>query len=328
MDDLLVIKGLKTYYYSQSQVTPAVDGFDLRLGKGETIGIVGESGCGKSTVARSILGLYDRSYTRIEDGEILFHGQDLTKLRAKDLNRIRGSRISVIFQNPLTSLNPVFSIGNQIAEVLRVHTDMDKQQIYDRCIQLLKMVEIPSPEERMMDYPHQLSGGMQQRVMIAIALACNTEIIIADEPTTALDVTIQAQILDLIRHLNEEFKTSMILITHNMGVVAEMCQRVLVMYGGVVVEEAGVNELFGNPLHPYTQGLLAAIPSVDEDKDELYTIRGTVPKFRLPIKSCRFADRCSKVFDRCWGSEPLLYNDTNNRKVRCFLYAGEGKLGE
>lgn len=324
MDILLCIEGLKTYYYSKGRVVPAVDGVDLTLARGETLGIVGESGCGKSTVARSILGLLDKSYTRIESGSILFHGKDLTKLPNREMNRIRGKQISMIFQNPLTSLNPVFTIGSQIEEILRIHEQMTNTQMNERCIELLTLVGIPAAEQRVFDFPHQLSGGMQQRVMIAIALACNPELLIADEPTTALDVTIQAQILDLIRGINKKFGTGMILITHNMGVVAEMCDRVMVMYGGVIVEEGNIKDLYEQPMHPYTQGLLAAIPSIDEDKEELFTIEGTVPRFSHPVTCCRFSDRCSKACPQCFEAEPPLIALLGGRKVRCILYEQGG----
>lgn len=325
MDTVLKVKGLKTYYQSKRRVVPAVDGVDLTLYQGESLGIVGESGCGKSTVARSIIGLLDYSYTRIEAGEVLYQGKDLTKLPVSALNRIRGKQISMIFQNPLTSLNPVFTIENQITEILKIHERMTKKQMRERVIELLTMVGIPTPEQRLADYPHQLSGGMQQRVMIAIALACNPEVIIADEPTTALDVTIQAQILDMIRELNQRFGTSMILITHNMGIVAEMCERVMVMYGGVVVEEGTAVQLFDTPMHPYTRGLLAAIPSIDEEKETLFSISGTVPRFTLPIKRCRFADRCDRVFAACTQCEPPLTDLPDGRHVRCHLYGEGGK---
>ena len=287
------------------------------LKKGEILGIVGESGCGKSTVARSIIGLIDRSYTEIVSGSAEFEGMDLLKLSGKEMNKVRGAKISMIFQNPLTSLSPVYTIENQIDEVLRIHTDFDKKKRHERCLELMKLVGIPAPEERLKDYPHQLSGGMQQRTMIAIALACNPEILIADEPTTALDVTIQAQILKLIKNINKEYGLSMILITHNMGIVAQMCSRIMVMYGGVVVEEGMTNEIFSSPKHPYTKGLLQCIPSIDQDKEELFTIDGVVPKLLLPIDYCRFHDRCLYKCDMCMKGEPKLREVGCNRKVRC-----------
>ncbi len=320
MERILAIRGLKTYYRAKNRIVPAVDGVDLDLEKGEMLGIVGESGCGKSTVARSVIGLIDRSYTEIAGGTAVFDGMDLLHLPPKEMNRIRGARISMIFQNPLTSLNPVYTIENQITEILSVHTDMNKEEKHRRCIELMKMVGIPAPESRLKDYPHQLSGGMQQRVLIAIALACNPDIIIADEPTTALDVTIQAQILQLIRSINREHGMSMILITHNMGIVAQMCGRIMVMYGGVCVEEGTTMEIFTSPLHPYTEGLLRAIPSIADDKEELFSIPGTVPRFTYPVSSCRFAGRCPYSERGCTESEPPLIEMENGRKVRCFRY--------
>lgn len=324
MENVLTIKGLKTYYHAKNRVVPAVDGVDLVLRKGEMLGIVGESGCGKSTVARSVIGLIDRSYTEIAGGCAMFDGQDLLHLPSREMNRIRGSRISMVFQNPLTSLNPVYTIENQISEVLRIHTDLDKAAIHARCIELMEMVGIPDPEARLKDYPHQLSGGMQQRALIAIALACNPEIIIADEPTTALDVTIQAQILQLIRSINKEYGMSMILITHNMGIVAQMCDRVMVMYGGVCVEEGPTERIFDSPMHPYTRGLLKAIPSIASDKEDLFSIPGTVPRFSYPVARCRFADRCPYSSKECSESEPELISFAEDCSVRCFRTIKEG----
>lgn len=318
MEELLSVKGLKTYYYARKRIVPAVDGVDLFLERGEILGIVGESGCGKSTVARSIIGLIDKSNTEIVAGTAMFHGRDLLKMSRKELNKVRGEQISMVFQNPLTSLNPVYTIGNQIEEVLKIHTNMDSGAIKARCLELLRLVGIPAPESRINDYPHELSGGMQQRALIAIALACNPEIIIADEPTTALDVTIQAQILRLIRDINKTYGTSMLLITHNMGIVAQMCDHVMVMYGGVVVEEGTVLQLFKDPKHPYTQGLLKAIPSIDDDKEVLFTIKGTVPRFSYPVTQCRFADRCDRACEECCKAEPPLERLPDGRYVRCW----------
>jgi oligopeptide/dipeptide ABC transporter ATP-binding protein len=319
MEHILTVNNLKTYYYSKSKIVPAVDGVSFRLNKGEVLGIVGESGCGKSTVARSILDLLDKSYTRIEDGEILFHGEDLLKLDYKALNRIRGKKISMIFQNPQSSLNPVYVIGDQISEVLTIHEKITKKEAKARVIELLRLVGIPAPETRLNDYPHQMSGGMQQRVMIATALACNPEVVIADEPTTALDVTIQSQILQLMNQIKHQFNMGILLITHNMGVVAEMCDRVMVMYGGVVVEEGATADIFASPSHPYTQGLLAAIPSIEEDKEELFSIPGVVPRFSAPVTQCRFAGRCAFAFDKCVASEPPLFDLGQGHKAKCWL---------
>ncbi|WP_342768275.1 ABC transporter ATP-binding protein [Cohnella lupini] len=319
MENVLTVNNLKTYYFSKNNVTPAVDGVSFRLLRGEVLGIVGESGCGKSTVARSILDLLDRSYAKIQGGEILFHEHDLLKLKKKDLNRIRGKKISMIFQNPQSSLNPVFTVGNQIAEILNIHERMTKQETKARVIELLRLVGIPAPETRLTSYPHQLSGGMQQRIMIAIALACNPEVVIADEPTTALDVTIQSQILALMNQIKTKLRMGMLLITHNMGVVAEMCDRVMVMYGGVVVEQGETASIFASPSHPYTKGLLASIPSIKEDKEELYSIPGAVPKLTVPVNHCRFADRCPHAFGKCHESEPPFFEVENGHQAKCWL---------
>lgn len=327
MDDILQVKNLKTYYYSKSRVVPAVDGISFSLKQGESIGIVGESGCGKSTVARTVINLLDHSYTRVEGGEVLFHGRDILRINTKEMNQIRGKKISMIFQNPLSTLNPVFTVGNQIGEVLALHNrKLNKKAIQEKSIELLKMVGIPSPETRVHDYPHQLSGGMQQRVIIAIALACSPEIVIADEPTTALDVTIQAQILDLMKGLQEELKMGLILITHNMGVVVRMCEKILVMYGGVVVESGRTKDIFAAPSHPYTQGLLAAIPSVHEDKEELYSIPGFVPRFEHPVTQCRFSNRCSHASERCFREEPPLIEVEEEHFSRCWLLEEEREV--
>ncbi len=324
MADILQVKDLKTYYYSKTKIVPAVDGVSFTLRQGESIGIVGESGCGKSTVARTIINLLDHSYTKVEGGEILFHGQDMLKVHTKEMNQIRGKKISMIFQNPLSTLNPVFTVGDQIGEVIRLHNRrLSKKEVLDQSVELLKMVGIPSPEARVHDYPHQLSGGMQQRVIIAIALALNPEIVIADEPTTALDVTIQAQILDLMKKLQEELQMGLILITHNMGVVVRMCERILVMYGGVVVESGLTKDIFAHPAHPYTEGLLSAIPSVHSDKEELYSIPGFVPRFEHPVTQCRFCNRCSRAVERCFKEEPGFYQVGEGHESRCFLHENE-----
>lgn len=317
-EPILQINDLRTYYHTKSAVIPAVDGFSLSLHKREVLGIVGESGCGKSTVARSIIRLIDATNTTIESGKILFHSRDLLKLGINDITKVRGKSISMIFQNPQTSLNPVFTIGNQICEALIINERLNKKAAQKRAVELLQQVGIPAPENRMKDYPYQLSGGMQQRVMIAIALACKPDILIADEPTTALDVTIQAQILDLMNHLRAKYDMGIILITHNMGVVAEMCDHVIVMYGGVAVEEGSTNDIFAAPAHPYTRGLLAAIPSISVQKDKLYSIPGYVPRFFTHITQCRFASRCSCATEKCWQSEPPLIEYNNGHMVRCW----------
>lgn len=317
IDHLLTVENLKTYYYSKRKVVPAVDGVSFTLDQGEFLGIVGESGCGKSTVVRSIVGLIDSSYTRVEDGRVVFDGRDLLAMPLKKLCKVRGKDISMIFQNPLTSLNPVYTIGIQVTEALTTHQRLSVREARERALRLMELVKIPSPELRLRDYPHQLSGGMQQRVLIAMALAMNPKLIIADEPTTALDVTIQAQILDLIRELREQVNMSMILITHNMGVVAETCERMMVMYGGVVVEQGNTRDIFAAPRHPYTRGLLSAIPSAMEDKEELYSIKGTVPVFSHPVTGCRFYGRCPYSQEDCALLEPPLVTVEGTHMARC-----------
>ena len=330
---LLSVRNLKTYYYTSGRALPAVDGVDFDLHPGEIIGIVGESGCGKSTVVRTLMGLLDPVFSRRESGTALFDGSDLFSLPAKQLCRVRGKRIAMIFQNPLSALDPVYTVGNQIMEMLLLHEKMTRSQARRRAIELLREVNIPSPELRVDQYPHELSGGMQQRVLIAIALACNPQILIADEPTTALDVTVQAQILELLRQLRDRLGIAVILITHNMGVVAELCDRMLVMYGGVVVEEGDCAQVFARPLHPYTRGLLEAIPSVDEDRPRLCAIPGQIPVFQVPVHRCRFADRCAQSTDRCRAQEPPLIPLADQRGCRCWqvenaAYLQAEKYGE
>jgi len=326
--ELLQIKGLKTYFFTDEGIARAVDDVSLTLSQGQTLGVVGESGCGKSVTALSIMRLIPQPPGKIVGGEIFFAGRgDLIRLPEHEMRKIRGNEISMIFQEPMTSLNPVFRIGNQIAEAIQLHQRVSKKEALDRSTEMLKIVGIPSPEKRVKDYPHQLSGGMRQRVMIAMALSCNPKLMLADEPTTALDVTIQAQILDLMNKLKEEVGTSIILITHNLGVIAEMAQNVSVMYAGVVVETADVRTLFAEPLHPYTVGLLTSIPRVDRDvgkKTRLNTIAGIVPSLLdLPV-GCRFSDRCPHVHEPCRKWEPPLAVPPNiSRKdhmVRCWLH--------
>ena len=324
MEVLLEVKDLRTYYHTYSRTVPAADDVNFVIHRGEVVGLVGESGCGKSTVARSVVGLIDRTYTSIESGQILFDGKDLTKATKEELCHIRGNQISMIFQDPFVSLSPVYTVGDQIFEVMNAHDPkLKKKEARPRILALMQKVGIPSPELRINDYPYQMSGGMQQRIMIAIALACNPDILIADEPTTALDVTVQAQVLDLMRELKDEYQMSVILISHNLGVVASMCDRIMVMYGGVVVEEGSSVDIFKDPRHPYTQGLLASIPSIAEDKEELYSIPGTVPTFTAPVTRCRFADRCAHACEKCTCGEPPLVDIGNGRKVRCILAAGK-----
>ncbi len=324
MEVLLEVKDLRTYYHTYSRTVPAADDVNFVVHRGEVVGLVGESGCGKSTVARSVVGLIDKTYTSIESGEILFDGKDLTKATKEELCHIRGNKISMIFQDPFVSLSPVYTVGDQIFEVMKAHNPkLKKKDAKPEILALMQKVGIPSPELRINDYPYQMSGGMQQRIMIAIALACNPDILIADEPTTALDVTVQAQVLDLMRELKDEYQMSVILISHNLGVVASMCDRIMVMYGGVVVEEGTSVDIFKDPRHPYTQGLLASIPSIAEDKDELYSIPGTVPTFTAPVTRCRFADRCAWATEECTCCEPALVDIGGGRKVRCIRVAGK-----
>ncbi len=322
-DVLIEVKGLKTHFFTDEGVSPAVDGVDYAVRKGETLGVVGESGCGKSVTALSILRLIPEPPGKIVAGDIRFEGKSLLKLTAEEMRKIRGNKISMIFQEPMTSLNPVYTIGNQISETLKLHQGLTTKDALDRSVEMLKLVGIPSPARRVNEYPHELSGGMRQRAMIAMALACNPSLLIADEPSTALDVTIQAQILDLMVSLKEELNTAIILITHDLGVVAESAARVVVMYAGKVVEEADVYQIFEDPLHPYTEGLLQSIPRIDlsaEKKKRLKEIKGVVPiPSRLP-KGCHFHPRCPRVMDICSQEAPELKLEQNSHKVRCWLY--------
>src|SRR5205807_2719402 len=295
-DRLLDIRGLKTHFATDDGMVHAVDGVDIAIDRGETVGVVGESGCGKTVTALSVLKLIAMPPGRIVGGQILWQGRDMVPLRADEMNQIRAKEIGMIFQEPMTSLNPVFTVGEQISEVIRLHEGLKRRDALDRAIEMLALVQIPNPKRRVHDYPHQFSGGMRQRVMIAMALSCGPKLLIADEPTTALDVTIQAQILDLLQDMKSRLGMSIMLITHAMGVVAEVAQRVVVMYAGKVVEEASVEQLFANPRHPYTQGLIRSIPRLDMAavrKIRLQTIAGTVPKLIGPPAGCRFAPRCN-----------------------------------
>ncbi len=320
---LLEIRGLKTYFYADGQVSPAVDGVDYRVRKGETLGVVGESGCGKSVTALSVMRLIPEPPGKIVDGRILFEGRDLRKLSEDQMRKIRGNKISMIFQEPMTSLNPVYTIGNQISEAIRLHQNLSSKDALHRSVEMLKLVGIPSPERRVHEYPHQLSGGMRQRAMIAMALSCNPSLLIADEPTTALDVTIQAQILDLMGDLKAELNTAIILITHDLGVVAETAVRIAVMYAGKVVEEADVINIFENPLHPYTRGLLQSIPRIDQrqkTKQRLREIKGVVPiPSQLPT-GCAFHPRCPEIMKKCSQELPELQPASEGQQVRCWLY--------
>jgi len=323
IDKILEVRGLKTYFYIDDGVVKAVDGVDFDVRRGEIVALVGESGCGKSVTSFSIMQLVGTP-GKVVGGEVLFNGQDLLKLPEADMRLLRGDRLSMIFQQPTSCLNPVFRVGDQIAEVLQIHRGMDKKEGWKKAEHLLRTVGIPEPEKRVHSYPHELSGGMAQRVMIAMALACEPELLIADEPTTALDVTIQAQILDLMRGLQGQLGASIILITHDMGVVAEMASRVSVMYAGRVVEQAIVETLFDNPLHPYTHGLLASIPVMGVVKDRLDTIPGAVPNLIDLPPGCKFAPRCLARLEHnlevCTEREPDLVEYAPDHYVRCWLY--------
>ena len=320
MEPILKVEGLCTEFKTLDRTVRAVDGVDFELYKGETLGIVGESGCGKSVTSLSVMQLLPKGVGKVVEGEIHFDGKDLLHMRNEELLSIRGKDISMIFQEPMTSLNPVFKIGFQLSEVLRYHMKMSKKEAWKRSIELLANVGISRPEMIVNNYPHELSGGMLQRVMIAMGLSCNPKVLIADEPTTALDVTIQAQILELMMELKEKNEAGILLITHNLGVVAEVCDRVIVMYAGYVVENAGVNELFDNPKHPYTQGLLKCIPAIDETRERLDVIEGTVPPPYAMPKGCRFAPRCPKCMPECEDIRPDLYNVGDDHGCRCLLY--------
>jgi peptide/nickel transport system ATP-binding protein len=328
MAPLLEIKGLKTHFSTDDGILQAVDGVDITINKGETLCVVGESGCGKTVTAMSILKLIAMPPGRIAAGEIIFEGRDLVPLTSNQLDEIRAKEIGFIFQEPMTSLNPVLTVGEQIAESLRRHENVTRKQALERTIEMLKLVQIPNAEGRVHNYPHQFSGGMRQRVMIAMALACKPKLIIADEPTTALDVTIQAQILDLLQDMKERFGMAVMLITHAMGVVAETAQRVVVMYAGKVVEEADVDALFADPGHPYTQGLIRSIPRIDldsEHKTRLEAIGGSVPILINPPVGCRFAPRCKFAMDVCTDKEPLLRTIAPGHRMACHL--GDTQLG-
>jgi len=317
---LLDIRGLKTYFDTEDGMVQAVDGVDLAIGRGETVCVVGESGCGKTVTALSVLKLIAMPPGRIAGGKILWQGRDLVPLDADEINQIRASEIAFVFQEPMTSLNPVYTIGDQISEVIQLHQKLSRRAALERAIEMLALVQIPNPSRRVHDYPHHFSGGMRQRVMIAMALSCNPKLLIADEPTTALDVTIQAQILDLLQDMKSRFGMSIMLITHAMGVVAEVAQRVAVMYAGKVVEEAGVDRLFAGPRHPYTQGLIRSIPRIDlaaARKRRLETIAGTVPKLIDPPVGCRFAPRCRLAVDECRRAQPELREIEAGHRVAC-----------
>lgn len=324
---ILQIRNLSVSFKSEKKVVPAVKDISFDLNRGEILGIVGESGSGKSVTSLATMGLIPSPPGLVENGEILFEGKDLIKLSEKNMRRIRGNQISMIFQEPMTSLNPLFSIGNQLVEALRLHTDLTKKGARMRAIELLKLVGIPRMEEIVNEYPHQLSGGMRQRVMIAMAMACNPRVLIADEPTTALDVTIQAQILTLMKELNTKMDTSIIFITHDLGVVAEICDRVLVMYSGQIVEQGDVKTILKEPKHPYTKGLIKSIPNIRGKKERLYSIPGHVQRHGSLHQGCHFAPRCEDVYGECLEGAPSLYKMMKEgHDVRCFLHKKSGEV--
>lgn len=322
--NILEIKDLHTYFHTDSGIVKSVDGVDFVLREGNTLGIVGESGSGKSVTALSVMGLLMGTTGKIENGQILFEGKDLVKLDAEERRKMRGEKISMIFQEPMTSLNPVMKIGDQITECILQHTKISKQEAKEKAIEILKQTGIPRVERIVNEFPFQLSGGQRQRVMIAMALVCRPKILIADEPTTALDVTIQAQILDLMNHLKTVYGTSILFITHDLGVVAETCDDVVVMYCGRVVEKGNVYDIFEKPSHPYTEGLLNSIPKLGEYVEELESIPGNVPNPKYMPEGCKFAPRCKYAFDKCQEQEPGFYDLGNEHVSRCWLCEGKG----
>ena len=315
---LLDIRNLRTYFDTSQGTVAAVDGVSLQVDVGEIVGLVGESGCGKSVTSFSIMRLLPKPAGRIAGGEILFEGEDLLQKSEAEMRAIRGSRIAMVYQDPMTSLNPLATVGAQIAEAVQLHEQLSPRASWQRAIDMLRLVGMPLPEQRAGEYPHQLSGGMRQRVMIAMALACKPRLLIADEPTTALDMTIQAQILELLQQLRRELGMAIVLVTHDLGVVAENCERVVVMYAGQVVEESDVGALFEHPLHPYTEGLLASIPRLHEEQDALRVIQGEVPDPLQRPAGCRFAPRCPYVMTICTQQVPPLEHYAPGRKAACF----------
>ncbi len=323
---LLDVENLQTYFYTFDGIARAVDDVSYHLSKGEVLGIVGESGCGKSVTAQSVMRLIPVPPGKIVQGRILFDGVDIVNLSMEQMRTIRGKRISMIFQEPMTSLNPVYTIGDQISEMFILHENLSKKESWNRAVEMLQKVQIPAPEKRVHEYPHQLSGGMRQRAMIAMALSCNPEILIADEPTTALDVTIQAQILDLMLQLKQDFETAITMITHDLGVIAELAERVIVMYAGKIVEESDTEAIFEDPLHPYTRGLLKSIPTLghraQHGRQRLQEIKGIVPSLYDLRVGCSFAPRCAQVMDQCREKMPDLIDTGTGHAVRCWLYPG------
>ncbi|MCT6924947.1 ABC transporter ATP-binding protein [Metasolibacillus sp.] len=317
---ILEVRDLETSFFTDDGRIAAVDHISFSVEEGEILAIVGESGCGKSVTSLSIMGLVPSPPGKITNGEILLDGKNLATLSEREMRRIRGKDVAMIFQEPMTSLNPLFTIGNQMTEAIRIHhKKWTKKQVQERAVEMMKLVGLPRAEELLKEYPHQLSGGMRQRVMIAMALVCDPKVLIADEPTTALDVTIQAQILKLMKELNTRLQTAVLLITHDLGVVAETCERVIVMYAGQIVEQAPVQEIFENPQHPYTKGLIQSVPDMRYKKDALYSIPGNVPKPGSIQQGCRFAPRCEYAFERCHMENPALYSKSEVHTARCFL---------
>ncbi|WP_018923308.1 ABC transporter ATP-binding protein [Salsuginibacillus kocurii] len=323
-ETLLEVEGLKTYFHIEGKVAKAVDGVDFSIDRGETVALVGESGSGKSITSMSIMQLIPSPPGKIEEGAIKLEGKDLLSLSEREMMKVRGNDIGMIFQEPMTSLNPVFTIGEQLAEPMVKHQGMNKKDAKKRAVELLKLVGFPRAEETVKEYPHQLSGGMRQRVMIAMAMSCDPKLLIADEPTTALDVTIQAQILDLMQDVKKKYNSAILIITHDLGVVAETSDRVLVMYGGQIVENASAKDLFTNPKHPYTVGLLNSMPDVADEKERLESIPGTVPPAHNFPDGCRFAPRCKHAMEACTEAVPKLRENEPNHHVRCILYEDQG----
>lgn len=320
---LLEVKNLVTHFHLEDKTIYAVNGIDFTIDKKEVVALIGESGSGKSVTALSIMGLVPQPPGVIESGTIEFEGEDLLKKSHREMRKIRGNQISMVYQDPMNSLNPMLTIGFQIRECLTIHRKARGKKAKDMAIEILRKVEMPDPEETYNSYPHKLSGGMRQRVMIAMALICNPKLLIADEPTTALDVTIQAEIIDLIKRLKDEFSTSVLLITHDLGVVTELADKIIVMYGGKIMEIAPTSKLYRNPFHPYTVGLMKCIPRMKENKEKLYTIEGTVPDMSSEPKGCEFYERCDKRLDICRESKPELLEIDRNHFVKCFLYKQE-----
>lgn len=323
---LISVKNLKTHFFLEDGVLKALDGISFHINKGETLGVVGESGCGKSLTALSIMRLVQSPPGKIVGGEILFEGDDILQKTKKEMRKIRGEKIAMIFQEPMTSLNPVLTIGWQITETLKTHQKLSNEEAKKKAIEMLKTVNIPLPEQRYKEYPHQLSGGMRQRVMIAMALACNPSLLICDEPTTALDVTVQAQILKLINSLKKRLNMSIMMITHDLGVISEIADRVIIMYAGRIVEERNGKDIFSIPLHPYTEALLKSVPNIDNENKQLYMIKGMVPNLLKEHKGCLFAPRCDYARSLCFETEPELVMYNEKSQVRCHKYTKDWEM--